>query len=204
MPGAGDQGGAAGRLRAAGAIAGVVLAAGGSSRFGSQKLLMTLEGETMVERACRLYVEAGCSPVVVVVSDERVAHKLRKLPLQLVRNAEVERGVGRSIGLGITSLPGDTRAAAIGVADQPRLSAEALSSLLRAFVPGAIVVPRYGDVLGNPRIFDRRYFGELALLEGDVGGRLVSDRHQEAVVEVALNPSLGFDVDRPQDWPLQG
>src|SRR5919108_2712005 len=158
----------------------------------------------MVERAARIFGEAGCRPVVVVFSDERVALALSKLRIIPVRNQEVERGVGRSIALGIEALPRDPSAAVIGVADQPLLTAEALGSLLQAFTPGAIVVPRYGEVLGNPRVFDRRYFGELAALEGERGGRAVSERHPEALIEVRLDVSMGLDVDRPQDWPAVG
>ena len=158
----------------------------------------------MVERAARVFLEAGCRPVVLVFSDDRVALALARLPILPVRNREVERGVGRSVALGVEALAHDTRAAVIGVADQPRLTADALGSLLRAFSPGSIVAPRYGEVLGNPRVFDRRYFGELAALEGDQGGRSISDRHAEVVIEVPLDASMGLDVDRPEDWPGGG
>ena len=157
----------------------------------------------MVGRAARVFLEAGCRPLIAVFSDDRVRRALAGLPLLPVRNLEVERGVGRSIALGVTALPADARAAVIGVADQPLLTAAALSSLLQAFLPGSIVAPRYGRVLGNPRVFDRSYFRELAALEGERGGRSVSDRHRKSVIEVPLDVSMGLDVDRPEDWPGQ-
>jgi CTP:molybdopterin cytidylyltransferase MocA len=102
------------------------------------------------------------------------------------------------------ALPDDAEAVLIAVADQPLLSVNAVRSLLSSFRPGAIVAPRYADHPGNPRIFDRRYFSELASLKGDRGGQLVADAHPEAVVEVALPEALGLDVDLPSDWARLG
>jgi molybdenum cofactor cytidylyltransferase len=72
---------------------------------------------------------------------------------------------------------------------------------MEAFVPGRIVVPRFGDHRGNPPVFDRRFFGDLMQLQGDRGGQVVVNAHPGAVVEVSLAEAIGDDVDRPEDWP---
>jgi molybdenum cofactor cytidylyltransferase len=87
------------------------------------------------------------------------------------------------------------------VADQPHLTADGLYRLVAAHRDGGITVARYDEHRGNPSIFDRRFFGELAALAGDRGGRSVVDAHSEAVIEVSLPPMMGVDVDRPEDWP---
>jgi molybdenum cofactor cytidylyltransferase len=89
----------------------------------------------------------------------------------------------------------------IGVADQPYLTADAIKELVDAFLPGRIVVPRFGDHRGNPPVFDRRFFVDLMQLRGDRGGQVVVNAHPEAVVEVSLAEEIGDDVDRPEDWP---
>jgi CTP:molybdopterin cytidylyltransferase MocA len=62
------------------------------------------------------------------------------------------------------------------------------------------VEPRYGEHPGNPRIFDRRFFSELASLRADVGGQLVARAHPDAIVERTFPERVGMDIDRPEDW----
>ena len=165
-------------------------------------MLEPWHGEPLVRRAARHLVDAGLEPIVVVISDdERYADALAGLPLRLVTNPAPELGIGGSIGIGLSLLPETTEAALIAVGDQPHLTGDAIAELVRAFSPGRIVVPRYGDHRGNPPIFDRRFFSELLRLTDDRGGQVVVAAHPEAVVEVGLSAAMGDDVDRPEDWP---
>jgi len=184
-------------------IAGILLAAGLSSRFGRQKLLEPWRDEPLLTRAARSFIDAGLTPVIAVVSsDPRLAQALAGLPLSVVTNPRPERGINSSIGIGVGALPRTTPAALIGVADQPHLTTGAIAQLVNAFVPGKIVVPRYGDHRGNPVIFDRRFFSELKRLsEADRGGQVVVTAHREAIIEIELPASMGKDIDRPDDWP---
>jgi len=156
----------------------------------------------LVRRAARNLVDAGLEPIVVVISDDaRFAAALAGLPVLTVTNPTPEQGISRSIATGVGSLPDTSEAALIAVGDQPHLTAEGIATLVRAFSPGSIVVPRYGDHRGNPAIFDRRFFPELLLLVGDRGGQQVIAAHHEAVIEVSLPVAMGEDVDRPEEWP---
>ena len=183
-------------------IAGVLLAAGSSVRFGNQKLLESWHGHPLLRHAASVLIDGGMTPLIVVIQDdERLRRALAKLPLRLVTNPRPEAGISRSIRLGIEALPADVDAALVAVADQPYLSPDAIHDLVKAFQPGSIVAPRYGSVVGNPRIYDRRFFAELMGLEGDRGGQVLARRHQQAVIEVALPAGMGRDIDRPSDWP---
>ncbi|HEY9288687.1 MAG TPA: nucleotidyltransferase family protein [Candidatus Dormibacteraeota bacterium] len=183
-------------------IAGILLAAGEARRFGRQKLLESLDGVSLVRGAARRFLEAGLQPVVVVVSpDPRLRKALDGLDVQLVENQAAESGIAGSIALGVSALPASAQAVMIGVADQPHLTAQELSRLMAAHREGGITVARYDDHRGNPAIFDRPFFGELAQLSGDRGGQLVVAAHPEAVLEVSLPPMMGIDIDRPEDWP---
>ena len=133
--------------------------------------------------------------------DHRFVAALDGLPLTTVENAHPEDGISGSIAIGLRALPETSNAALIGVSDQPYLTAEAIADLIRAFSPGRIVVPRYGEHRGNPPIFDRSFFPELFALEGDRGGQAVIIAHPEAVVEVNLAGAMGADIDRPGEWP---
>jgi molybdenum cofactor cytidylyltransferase len=183
-------------------IAGILLAAGQATRFGRQKLLELWHGEPLVRKTARCFLEAGLRPIVVVVSrDPRLADALAGLPVTTVENANPEKGISHSIAIGVGALPEKTEAALIGVGDQPYLTVEAIEELVRAFAPGRIVVPRWGDHRGNPPVFDRRFFPELLALSGDHGGQRVITSHPDAVTEVPLPHRLGDDIDRPEEWP---
>jgi molybdenum cofactor cytidylyltransferase len=146
-------------------------------------------------------LDAGLEPVVAVISKEpRFDAALTGLSLTVVENPTPAEGISRSISLGIGALPRASPAALIAVSDQPYLTTDALADLIRAFLPGRIVVPRYGVQRGNPAIFDRRFFSELVALEGDRGGQVVVNAHPEAVLEVDLAAGMGADIDRPDDW----
>ena len=139
--------------------------------------------------------------VAVVSTEPAFGDALAGLSLTMVHNAHPEEGVSSSIAIGLGALTETTNAALIGVADQPYLTVEAVEALVQAFVPGRIVVPRFGDHRGNPPIFDRRFFAELIQLRGDRGGQVVVNAHQDLVIEVSLAEEIGADVDRPEDWP---
>ena len=139
--------------------------------------------------------------MVVVSDDPAFGDALAGLPLTMVENAHPEDGISSSIAIGIRALPETATAALIGVADQPYLTSEAIQELLRAFLPGRIVVPRFGDHRGNPPVFDRRFFHDLMQLQGDRGGQIVVNAHPDAIIEVSLAEEIGADVDRPEEWP---
>jgi molybdenum cofactor cytidylyltransferase len=183
-------------------IAGILLAAGLSTRFGRQKLLQPYRGELLVRKTARCFLDAGLQPVVAVVSnDPAFGDALAGLPVTMVENPTPEDGISSSIAIGLRALPETSSAALIGVADQPYLTVEAVEELLHAYSPGRIVVPRFGEHRGNPPVFDRRFFADLMQLRGDRGGQVVVNAHPEAVVEISLAEEIGADVDRPEDWP---
>jgi molybdenum cofactor cytidylyltransferase len=156
----------------------------------------------MVRKTARCFLEAGLRPLIAVVSlDPRLVDALAGLPLTPVENPHPERGISSSIAIGLRALPKTTDAALIGVADQPYLTAEAIEELIRAFSPGRIIVPRWGDHRGNPPVFDRRFFPELLALGGDHGGQRVMAAHEDSVTEVSFPAGLGDDIDRPEEWP---
>jgi molybdenum cofactor cytidylyltransferase len=165
-------------------------------------LLQPYRGELLVRKTARCFLEAGLQPVVAVVSDDPAfGDALAGLPLTIIENTHPEDGISSSIAVGLAALPAATSAALLGVADQPYLTVEAVEQLVRAFSPGRIVVPRFGNHRGNPPVFDRRFFADLMKLRGDRGGQVVVSAHPGAVIEVSLAEGIGDDVDRPEDWP---
>jgi molybdenum cofactor cytidylyltransferase len=182
-------------------IAAVLLAAGESNRFGGQKLLETWRGQPLIARAAGSLLGAGLRPVVVVVPPAKAfSEALKGQELVLIENHQPERGIGHSIALGIGGLPAGVAAALLAVADQPLMDEPLIKALCAAYVPGAIVAPRYGTHQGNPRIFDRLFFAELLRLDGDRGGQTVASAHRGQVIECSFPEEAGLDIDRPSDF----
>src|SRR3954447_17444272 len=88
-------------------VAILVLAAGGSSRMGQPKQLLTYGGKSLVRRAAETAVAVGEGPVVVVVgaAGEEVGAEMRDLPVTLVENDRWATGIGSSIRAAMNAIP---------------------------------------------------------------------------------------------------
>jgi CTP:molybdopterin cytidylyltransferase MocA len=85
-------------------VAAVVLAAGGSTRMGRPKQLLPWRGRSLLWRAADVALEAGCSPVVVVLgaAADRLRPELDGIPVTVVENPDWEQGPGTRSGPGST------------------------------------------------------------------------------------------------------
>jgi molybdenum cofactor cytidylyltransferase len=187
-------------------VAGVVLAAGASTRFGANKLLAEVEGEPLVRRAARVALEAGLSPVVVVTGHQATLAEaaLAGLGCRAVRNPDPARGQGSSLRAGLDALPPGAEAAVVLLADMPRVAPRMIAALVARWREGdvALVASRYGEAGGGtpapPILYGRALFAELTE-PGDRPGRGVVQRHREAAAWLRWPGPLGIDLDAPED-----
>ncbi len=126
--------------------AGLVLAAGASSRMGRSKALLRLGGETFVERLCRVLSQAGCAEIVVVVG-ARAAANARAVPglARAVVNGDWRRGMRSSLRVGLRALPPGP--VLLTHVDRPLVAGETLRRLIAT--PGS-AVPTHGGRGGHP------------------------------------------------------
>ncbi|MBI3435030.1 MAG: NTP transferase domain-containing protein, partial [Proteobacteria bacterium] len=185
-------------------IAAIVLAAGRSTRMGgSNKLLAEVAGKPLVRIAVEQALGARARPVIVVIGHqhERVEAVLAGLPVTLAHNAAFADGLSTSLRTGLAHVPPHVAGVVICLGDMPQVNSALIDRLAAAFDPerGALVVmPVVDGKRGNPVLWSRRFFPELATLEGDVGARHLIAAHPEAVVEVPIGDcSVLFDVDTP-------
>jgi molybdenum cofactor cytidylyltransferase len=193
-------------------IAALVLAAGRSTRMGGpNKLLATLEGKPMVRHAAEAALGAGLERVVVVTGHqgEQVRAVLDGLDLGFIENPDFAEGLSTSLKAGLATLPDDDiDAAIILLGDMPRVTADVVARLAAAFDPAAgrhVVVPVADGRRGNPVLWGRRFFAELARVTGDQGGRAVLLDYPEAVFEVPVEESfVHLDLDTPEALAAAG
>lgn len=190
----------------------VLLAAGAGKRFGGEKLLYEIGGSSLIVRALSLYAALSFSARVCVVRGgaERLAALACAAGFHPAVNPDAERGVGTSVSVGTLAAlerRPDLDGVLYAVGDQPYLTRASVERLLDAFTraPDKIVSLSYGGERGNPAVFPRALFTELAALDGDVGGGAVIRRHPKKLllVEAAAAEELA-DVDvRPESEPEQ-
>lgn len=187
------------------AIAAVILAAGGSSRFGQPKQLLTWEGRPMVAHVADVAWTADLSPMMVVVGAEAeaVTQALAGRPVQVLTNYRWEEGISTSLALGVAALPREVEAAVFLQADQPLLTPEVLRALVARYreSTASIVVPTVAGERRSPVLFARALFPELARLRGDVGGRALFSAYPHHLAEMPWPEAEPFtDVDTPETY----
>jgi molybdenum cofactor cytidylyltransferase len=184
-------------------VAGVVLAAGASTRMGENKLLLRLDGEALVARAARRAAAAGLDPVVVVLGHEaeRVGRELDGIACRPVFNPDHATGQASSFRAGIAAVPEDAPAAVILLADMPHVTAEMIAALVGRYrqTRASLVVSEYGGVHAPPTLYDRSLFGEIRAMSGDGCGRQVVRRHRAEAQAVAWPAEWLADLDEPRD-----
>lgn len=180
----------------------VLLAAGGSRRFGCPKLLARIQRESLLHRAAR--VALGCRPagciVVLGARANRLGRELRRLPVQVVINRRWRAGLSESLRAGIAALPPDARAVLVLLADQVAIGPADLELLIAAWQrePRAIVASRAGPVRSPPAILPRATFSALRRLRGDTGARRLLADTRRRVIELEM-PGAAMDIDRLAD-----
>ena len=186
-------------------VAVVVLAAGRSTRMGSNKLLEPVGGVPMVRLAVEAALASRARPVHVVTGHQAdaVAAALAGLPVTLVPNADFASGLASSLKAGIASLAGTTcDAAVVMLGDMPRVEGRHVDRLIAAFAPKegrSIVVPVKAGKRGNPVLWGAELFGEMLEVAGDTGARHLIGQHADSVAEVDLDTDAIFlDVDTPE------
>jgi len=184
------------------ALHAIVLAAGASTRFGSPKQLVRVDGRPLLHAAVSSAVAVAGHSVSVVLGAHaaELAPLLRHTPASIVINREWSEGMASSIRAGVSKLPGSCTGVMLVLADQPAVTAEDLRRLASAWrrQPAYIAAAQYGSTLGAPAVFPSSSFRDLAELRGDRGAQALFRRNPDRVVRVPMD-SASIDIDTPED-----
>lgn len=181
--------------------AALVLAAGNSSRLGQPKQLLIYQRETLLHRAVRGALAAGCAPVIVVTGalDAELRQAVADLPCQAVHSPNWATGMGASIRAGVAALgalhPDNVL---VMSCDQPLVTADALRQLLRLQqISGApAAAAAYADTFGIPAVFGPAALADLRRLRPEQGAKSLLAGYGPALALLPL-PAAAFDVDTP-------
>lgn len=183
----------------------VILAAGASTRMGSPKQLLPLDGRPLLVRAVESALDSPAWPIVVVLGAHaaQIRPVLAQLPVLIVETPEWSEGMAASIRAGVGTLRQFSRAldgVLVALCDQPAFSADVIVQLVAAqrTTGRSIVAARYAGRHGAPALFLRPHFDTLTHLTGENGARDLLNGQAAPVTAVDL-PSLALDLDTPAD-----
>lgn len=185
-------------------ITGILLAAGLSQRFGSNKLLQPLSDQTPMVVHCARRLKAVLSENVAVVGpdDATTAELLNREGLQVVINPHPDAGMGSSLACAIRAVH-EASGWLVMLGDMPWIDKQTIRAVATELrQPRDIVAPLYGDRRGHPVGFGSAYVRDLIALNGDQGARAIVSANRQHLTLISVNdPGILQDVDHPEDIP---
>ena len=186
-------------------LACLLTAAGRGSRFGEDKLRLSVAGQPMGVHAIQTLTQASFDLRVIVTNADKayLIEAAQEKGFDVVINPSPEQGMSLSVRLGTQHIcRADSYDGILyAVADQPNLSVNTVDRLVRSFTaePHCIWAPEADGRRGNPVIFPADLFDELSWITGDKGGRQIISAHPELLRTIAVPPEELKDIDTKED-----
>lgn len=183
-------------------ILGVLLAAGASRRMGCDKLSLPWRGTTVLDATLARWTAVAEFDEILLIRRHHApdGHEPR---VRVLVNTDAAEGMGSSLRLAAGTLPPDTEALVVGLADMPEISTATISALVAAWRPlGArgIVAPVFDGKRGHPVVFGAHHFAALRELSGDRGARAILQQCAADLTLVTVDdPGVVLDLDTPAD-----
>ena len=183
-------------------VAGLVLAAGGSSRLGQPKQLLPYGSATLLDhvldtaRSCR-FDQLLC---VIGGEAEAVRDGVDLDGVEVVENRQFGEGCSSSIAAALGALDARCDVLVLMLGDQPGVTAEHVAALVAGRGDAPIAACGYADGRGHPLAFSRRLFPELQALHGDKAVWKLLDRHADEAVDVPMDGAIPPDIDTWEDY----
>lgn len=187
------------------AVAAVIPAAGRSSRMGSSKPLLMVEGTSFLARILGTMRDGGASPLLVVVADAHgpIADEARRHGAEVVLNPDPSRGPISSLAAGLAALPPGVEGVLFSPVDHPLFEPGTVRALIRRFLQARppLLVPSFDGRRGHPVLFGRATFPDLLEVDLPEGARTVLHRYLQDGLHVPVDdPGILADIDTPEDF----
>ncbi|HAQ18821.1 MAG TPA: hypothetical protein DCR40_06225 [Prolixibacteraceae bacterium] len=183
----------------------IVLAAGLSTRMGTQKLLLPFGEKTIVERVVENILNSGITRILVVLGSDHleIEEVLKSWPVKTIRNENFQDGMHTSVISGMKVLPSNAKAVLIFLGDQPFISGNVIQNVVEAWKNSGkgIVIPLFQGRRGHPPLYDMKLRHELSTLNPEIGLRSVAQKFPEDIFEVeTFCAEIVRDIDTKIDY----
>lgn len=180
----------------------LVLAAGGSTRYGQPKQLLPYAGATLLDAVLDTARSSGADQVVLTLGGAapEVLNVADTHGCDVVLNSSYTTGCSSSIAAALPTVHPDTDVLVLLLADQPGVRPETVRLLLDGRGDSPLAVCRYTDGIGHPFAFDRTVLPTLAGLHGDKAVWKLLEQRASDVVEVPIPGTIPLDVDTEADY----
>jgi molybdenum cofactor cytidylyltransferase len=183
-------------------VAGLVLAAGGSSRLGRPKQLLPFGDATLLDHTVATARDCGFDQLIVALggSADDIRATVDLSGAEVVVNEGFGEGCSSSIAAAIGAVDARAEVLVLLLGDQPGVTPSTVRALIAGRGDAELAVCRYDDGRGHPFAFGRAVFGELATLHGDKAVWKLLDQRGGAVREVGVPGPVPLDVDTWEDY----
>ncbi len=190
-------------------VAGILLAAGASTRMGRLKQLLPVSGVPLVERTVCAALESRLDRLVLVLGHRagEVESALGPVKwdsrLRIVHNPLYRKGISSSLIAGLEKIADSHHHAMILLADMPFIDGGVINQLIASHLKSQLPIGavKLSDRAGHPVIFRRDLFPELKTLTGDMGARALLKKYRDQICFIA--PEMGYDhrdIDTAEDY----
>ncbi len=183
-------------------VSAVILAAGGSTRMGSPKQQLEINGKPLVKIVAENILASIADEVIIVTQPDLLLLNDNEYPdIKRVINEKWQTGQSSSMKAGLGSVSSESDAVLFFMADQPMIDTDIINYLITAFhkTDKSIVAPVYNGKKGAPVLFSKSLFNELKIIEGDKGGRDLLKKYPVEYADIE-SPLAGMDVDTPEEF----
>lgn len=192
-------------------IAGLLLAAGASTRMGKSKQLLHAHGATLLERITNNVLKSELDRIILVLGHQ--AEEIRKAvgyifvheKLAVIENPQYKQGISTSIIAGLSEIEENYDHVMILLADMPYVKAELINLLCHQYIESGLSIGavQVESKRSHPVIFGRPLYSELRKLRGDMGARVLFQKYSDRVCLV--EPDFFYDdmdIDTPEDFAV--
>lgn len=175
-------------------IAGILLSAGLSHRFGFPKALAKLNGETVIEQLQRMLIKSQVDEIIVVLgahADKIKPHLLNHKKLKVVYNKDYNFGQTSSFKVGLRSISDGVEGVLLIPVDHPLIEQQTVDTLIRCFRDNSplIVLPAFNGKKGHPPLFSVRLKEEFFALDNESGLNIIAHANQNETVILSIKDS---------------
>ncbi len=190
-------------------VAGILLAAGTSTRMGKTKQLLPFGEKTLIERVLVEALNSELDKVVLVLGYQAVQIKKIINPvspqpkLSIIENRQFKQGISSSIIAGLSEIENTHDHVMILLGDMPFIHRDLINLLIRRYLQSGLLIAaiKGQDRPAHPMIFSRQLYPELMILRGDVGARSLFTKYSEKVCLIEPEgPYDAKDIDTPEDY----